>query len=170
MKYTVGILVISDRAFSGERPDQTLPCFEKALAGNSFEIRESAIVDDDPSRIEEALKSMVDKQFDLVFTTGGTGCGIRDNTPEVTSRILTKATPGLDEAIRAFSREKSDFAIYSRAVSGLAGKTFIVNLPGSPKAVTEILSFILPTLEHPLKLVAGLVADCVAETKNHDTH
>lgn len=171
MPYSVAIIIVSDRAASGEREDQCLPVFYSILPPATFEITQTRIISDDPDQIRAALKELLDQKPRLLFTSGGTGCGVRDNTPEITAELLTKPTPGVDEAIRSFSREKARFAMYSRAVSGLAGDTFVVNLPGSPGAVAEILQFLLPTIEHPLKLVAGQIKDCKDcddENRNHD--
>jgi len=165
LSYSVGIIIISDRAFSGERPDMCLPRFEKMLERSIYEISESTIINDDADTIEITLRSFVAKNLNLIFTSGGTGCAPRDNTPEATRRVIERLTPGVDEAIRAFSKEKAKFAIYSRATSGIAAGSFIVNLPGSPDAVAEILDFLLPTIEHPLKLLAGQVKDCQKDMK-----
>jgi len=162
MSYSVGIIIISDRASRGEREDGCLPVFKETL-DNRFEISESAIISDDPKNINTALQDFISKGYSLIFTSGGTGCAPRDNTPEVTKKIIERFTPGVDEAIRTFSTTKSAYAIYSRAVSGIAKNSFIVNLPGSPKAVKEIVAFLLPTIEHPLRLVANLVKDCQKE-------
>ncbi len=162
MPYSVGIIIISDRASRGEREDGCLPVFKETL-DDRFEIVESKIVSDDPVNIESAIKEFIAKEYSLIFTSGGTGCAPRDNTPEVTQNIIERFTPGVDEAIRTFSVTKSAYAIYSRAVSGISKNSFIVNLPGSPKAVKEIVEFLLPTIEHPLRLVANLVKDCQKE-------
>ncbi len=164
MSYAVGILVLSDRAYTGEREDECLPVFRKLLNPPDFVISETIVSSDDPIMIRESLRSMITKQYALIITTGGTGCSPRDNTPEVTSALLDKPTPGVDEAIRRFSETKSKFAMYSCAVSGVAGKSFILNLPGSPAAVREILEFLLPSLTHPLKLIAGATGDCNSES------
>lgn len=163
MGYQVGIIILSDRAFSGEREDGCIPVFRELLTPLDYEIAEAVVISDDPNMIEQTLRSFIANEYPLIITSGGTGCSDRDHTPEITSRLLDKPTPGVDEAIRRFSQTKSKFAIYSRAVSGLAGKSFVLNLPGSPRAVREILEFLLPTLTHPLKLVAGEVKDCNAE-------
>lgn len=167
MAYSVGIIIISDRASSNERKDACIPVFESVLAGTSYEIVATRIVSDDRDNIESAFNDFLGKKLRLILTCGGTGCGVRDNTPEVTSALLTKPTPGLDEAIRLFSKSKAKFAMFSRGVSGVAGQSFVVNLPGSPKAVSEIMNFLLPTIEHPLKLIANEIDDCVSEI-NHD--
>ncbi len=160
MNYTTGIVIISDRAFSGERHDECIPVITELLQDQPFEIVETAIVSDDCEKIEEQLRLNISRGDNLILTSGGTGCAERDNTPEVTARLIQKFTPGVDEAIRQFSISKSPYAIYSRAISGIAGNSFIINLPGSPKAVREIITFLLPTLKHPLGLIAGSVNDC----------
>ena len=164
MKYDTGILVVSDRAAAGERPDACLAVFRRLLAQSSFDIVSEEIVPDEAAIIEDRLRELVRRGVALILTSGGTGCGPRDITPEVTRKLLDKPTPGLDEAIRAESRPHAPFAIFSRAVSGVAGRSFIVNLPGSPRAVAQILEYLLPILEHPVKLVRGEVTDCAEET------
>lgn len=164
MSFKVGVIILSDRAFSGEREDECIPVFRELITPPDFEIAEAVVISDDPTMIEETLKSFIAKEYSLIITSGGTGCSPRDNTPEITARLIDKPTPGVDSAIRRFSETKSRFAIYSRAVSGLAGKSFLINLPGSPRAVREIVEFLLPTIMHPLKLVAGDVKDCNTES------
>jgi molybdenum cofactor synthesis domain-containing protein len=163
MPFEVGIIIISDRASTGEREDQCIPVFKSLLDSDRFEIAETAIVSDDPADIKTALEKMIANGRHLIFTSGGTGCGPRDNTPEVTRQLLEKPTPGLDEAIRTYSATKSRNAYFSRACSGVVGNSFIVNVPGSPKAVGEILEFIDPIIEHPLKLIARQIKDCTEE-------
>jgi len=160
MPHSVGILICSDRAAEGTRKDGCLPVFRELLNTERFTIVSSRIVPDDPPEIRETLEDFINQKLQLIFTSGGTGCAPRDFTPDVTISLIEKTTPGVDEAIRAYSRQHAPNAIYSRAVSGIAGGSFIVNLPGSPKAVAEILRFLLPTIEHPLKLIAGGVTDC----------
>lgn len=162
MSYSVGIIIVSDRVFSGERQDNCLDVFKKYL-DDRFTLSESLIVNDDPEMIADALRKFISKKYNLIFTSGGTGCSKRDNTPEVTKSIIDKFTPGVDEAIRHFSKTKSPFAIYSRAVSGITNKSFIINLPGSPNAVKEIMEFLLETIEHPLKLITDQIEDCQKE-------
>ena len=160
MNYTVGVIIISDRAASGEREDGCLSVIRAAIENTEFSIAESMVISDEPDAIRDALRSFIAHGYNLILTSGGTGCTKRDNTPEVTLSLLDKPTPGLDEAIRAFSREKSPYASFSRAVSGVAGSSYIINMPGSPKAVGEILGFVLPIIAHPLKLIAGTITDC----------
>jgi molybdopterin adenylyltransferase len=163
MPYNVAILIVSDRASTGEREDASLPVFKEALENTRFNITATKIVSDTPEKIQRALESLIRINPQLILTSGGTGCAPRDNTPEVTARLLERLTPGVDEALRAFSATKAKYAMYSRGVSGIVGSTFIINLPGSPKAVRELMEFLLPTLEHPLKLLASQISDCANE-------
>lgn len=163
MSYRVATLVVSDRVSRGEREDGCLPVFESLLAGSVFALDEKSVCSDDPDSITEALRGLLVKEPALIFISGGTGCSARDNTPEVCAALIDNPTPGIDEAIRRFSAEKTALAIYSRAVSGFSDDTLIISLPGSPKAVAEILAFLLPTLEHPLRLRAGKISDCADE-------
>lgn len=167
MNYSVAVIIVSDRAATGVRKDKCLPVFEEQLSRHGLTLQESFIVSDDSDQILAALNQCIDAPYDLILTAGGTGCAPRDNTPEVTSRILDKPTPGVDEAIRRFSESKSPHAIFSRAVSGVAGKSYIVNLPGSPKAVGEILEFLLPRLKHPLGLISRSIIDCATEDNSN---
>ena len=163
MNFTVGVAIISDRASRGQREDRCLPVIRAILDGTEFDLTESVVVSDEPTAIREALTSFISRRYSLILTSGGTGCAARDNTPEVTRSLLDRPTPGVDEAIRTFSRDKSPYAMFSRAVSGVAEHSFIINMPGSPKAVQEILAFILPVIKHPLKLIAGAITDCQEE-------
>lgn len=168
MIYRVAAVVISDRASRDEKADGCLPVFAQCLGKTNLRLEESRIVSDDSDEIRAVLKDLIRLDFHLVFTAGGTGCGPRDNTPEATRSFIEKYTTGIDEAIRSFSMKHSPYAIFSRGVSGYAGKTLIINLPGSPKAVGEILEFLLPIIEHPLKLSTGEIRDCRQEARDYD--
>lgn len=168
MVFDVGVIVVSDRAARGEREDTCIPVFRKHLNVSQFRMIDTAVVPDDIDAIQLILRRMIDGEYSLIFTAGGTGCSPRDNTPEATIPFIEKRTPGIDEAIRAFSIRKSPHAAYSRGVSGICEKSLIVNLPGSPKAVGEILSFLIPTLGHPLRLLSGEKLDCANELKRND--
>jgi molybdopterin adenylyltransferase len=166
--YNVGIIVISDRAARGERKDTCIPVFMEYLNDDQFRLVDTAVVPDDIEAIQAVLREMIDKGYSLVFTAGGTGCGPRDNSPEATTPFIDRRTPGIDETIRAFSALKSPHAAYSRGISGIGEKSLIINLPGSPKAVGEILSFLKPTLAHPLRLISGEKIDCASELGKND--
>lgn len=165
MSYSVAIIIISDRAASGERKDECLPAFKTVLQNTEFEIAHTAIVSDTPAEIKQALQAAIKSGVQLLFTSGGTGCAARDNAPEVTAELLERPTPGVAEALRRFSATRARFAMYSRGVSGIVGSTFIINLPGAPQAVRELVEFLLPTLEHPLKLLANQINDCASEAR-----
>jgi molybdopterin adenylyltransferase len=167
MSYTVGIIIVSDRSYTGERKDECVDAIESAF-DERFNMTESVIVNDNPEMIEDALVNFISKDYNIIITSGGTGCAARDNTPEATIKLLEKPTPGIDEAIRRYSQTKSAYAIYSRAVSGIVNKSLIINLPGSPRAVKEIVEFLITTIEHPLRLIANQVEDCQKELNNEN--
>ncbi|MEK7873890.1 MAG: MogA/MoaB family molybdenum cofactor biosynthesis protein [Chloroflexota bacterium] len=122
-----------------------------------------AIVPDERERIAEVLREWADSgQVDLILTTGGTGLGPRDVTPEATRDVLDREAPGLAEAMRADTLKKTPFAMISRQVAGARGRCLIVNLPGSPKAVRECLEVVLPVLPHAVELLRG-------DTASHPT-
>lgn len=166
--FDVGVIIVSDRASSGEREDGCLPVFDEVCDGTDLHIVDRRIVSDDPDRIKEAIESLQKAGRALILTSGGTGCSDRDNTPEVSRQIIEKFTPGIDEAIRSFSARQAPFAIFSRGVSGIVGRSLLINLPGSPKAVREVMQFLLPIINHPLKLLANQINDCQEEIKLHD--
>ncbi len=168
MNFSVGIIIVSDRAAAGEREDECLPVFQTAFTDTPFTITEVAVVPDDRANIETTLRNFISASYQLIFTAGGTGCAPRDVTPEVTATLLDKPTPGVDEAIRDYSRGKSPYAVFSRACSGVAGQSFVINLPGSPKAVAEILEYLIPIVPHVLKLIAGEIVDCRKELSEDD--
>ena len=127
---------------------------------------EQSVVPDDRKAIEEALIRLSDRvKVDLILTTGGTGFSVRDVTPEATMAVAERNAPGIAEAIRAYSGTITPRAMLSRAVSVIRGRTLIINLPGSPKAVRESLDFVLPNLYHGLDVLKGQVTDCSSEGK-----
>ena len=126
------------------------------LLGLGIGVAERVIVPDDFETIREALISFADKaQVDLILTTGGTGFADRDVTPEATLAVIDREAPGIAEAIRRETAASTKFAMLSRAVAGIRGKTLIINLPGSPKGVRECFAVLEPVLVHALKLIRG---------------
>lgn len=158
MSARVGILTVSDRASSGEYPDQSGPTLRQlVLERLRAEVVDCAVVPDDPDAIRTMLVTWADvHQLDLVLTTGGTGFAPRDVTPEVTRSIIQREAPGLVFAMLRNGLRVTPYAMLSRAVAGIRGHTLIVNLPGSPKAACESLESILPALPHALAMLGNL--------------
>lgn len=153
--YQTGILTLSDLGSKGLRQDQSGPQIEALLkATQLYEIVERKILPDDGDIIKTTLINWCDeKKLDLILTTGGTGFSPRDITPEATIAVCQRMAPGIAEAMRIHSLKITPKAMLSRSVSGIRGKTLIINLPGSPKGVKENLEGILPALDHGLKML-----------------
>lgn len=157
----IGILTVSDKGFRGEREDRSAKVIEETIAPFHPEATIYRIVPDEKEEIGRQIIRMVDEEgCDLVLTTGGTGISVRDVTPEATREVIDKEVPGLAEVMRQESFKITPHAALSRAIAGIRGKSLIVNLPGSPKAVKECLGIILPALPHALELIKGRVEEC----------
>lgn len=156
-----GILTASDKGSLGQREDESGKVIAKMLKQIDAEIVEYCIVPDERIVISEQLKKMSDElSIDLILTTGGTGFSPRDITPEATLDVIDRQVPGIPEAMRAKSLEITSRAMLSRAICGIRGKTLIVNLPGSPKAVAESLEVILSVLPHGIEILKGTTGEC----------
>jgi molybdopterin adenylyltransferase len=154
--YRVGILTVSDMGARGLRPDTSGQAIRDILATLDAEIVRYEVVPDERHQIEDRLRRWADEDgLDLVLTTGGTGLGPRDVTPEATRAVIDREALGLVVAMVCEGLKHTPLAMLTRAVAGLRGRTLIVNLPGSPKAVRENLQVILPVLPHALELARG---------------
>lgn len=149
------LIVLSDRAASGERADGCLPVMRESL-GPSWSIVRERVIPDDPDALQAELIDLCDGgHADLVLTSGGTGLGPRDRTPQATAAILDYPVPGISEAIRASAVPRLATAMLSRGVAGVRHRTLIVNLPGSPRAVAESIAAIRDALPHAVALLNG---------------
>ena len=156
-----GILTASDRCFRGERRDESGMLLKSLVETLSMEVVAYRVFPDDEAVLKKALCHMADHlNCHIVLTTGGTGLGPRDHTPEATKAVMEKEVPGLAEAIRQQSIQQTPFAMLSRAVAGIRGRTLMINLPGSPGAVREAFDIIKPVLYHAAELIKGEVTDC----------
>jgi len=162
----LGIIIISDRATTGERPDETIPLVRSWCTGKSMVLALSLTVPDDRSAIRKALERTLQKEdLDVVITSGGTGLSERDITPEITRKFIDKATPGIDEFLRAMGRQRTPFAVLSRGISGMAGNCLVVNMPGNPQAVIDNLDWLHPIISHALRVNRGSAADSEHQAK-----
>ena len=155
------IITASDSGYRGEREDLSGPAIKEILEREGYEVISMDILPDDQVMLAGKLQEIADSEkAELILTTGGTGFSERDVTPEATEEVIERKVPGIPEAIRAYSMTITKRAMLSRATAGIRGKTLIVNLPGSPKAVRESLEYIIDTLAHVLEILSGEARDC----------
>ena len=154
MTIRCGILTLSDRSSRGERGDSSGPALVTLVEAENWSVVKHEILSDEEAAIRGILTSWADSgELDVILTTGGTGFSPRDVTPEATRAVIDREAPGLAEAMRAASLKITPHAMLSRVVTGIRGKTLIVNLPGSPKGAVENLQVILPVLPHAVQLL-----------------
>jgi len=156
---TVAVLTMSDRGSKGEREDLSGPMIEDMIKAIGAEVKYCEILPDEKEIIKEKLIEY-SKKADLILTTGGTGLAPRDVTPEATLDVLDKQVPGLAEAMRSEGLKKTSRSMLSRAVAGVKGRSLIINLPGSPKAVKENLAVILDVIPHAIEKIRGDPSEC----------
>jgi len=150
------VVIVSDKGYAGQREDVSGPLLADLLREMGAEIVSQTIVPDEQAAIERTLIELADEaQVDLVVTTGGTGPAPRDVTPEATQAIIGREVPGLAEALRFEGYRKTPLAVISRGVAGIRGRTLIVNLPGSPRAVREGMETLVPILPHAVRMIRG---------------
>ncbi|GAC1513035.1 MAG: MogA/MoaB family molybdenum cofactor biosynthesis protein [Chloroflexota bacterium] len=156
MDLRVGILTISDSVSAGSTEDRGGPAIRTALAHDDWNVVHATVVPDEQDQIEAILRRWADDDaLEVIFTTGGTGLGPRDVTPEATLAVATRLVPGIAEAIRAAGLLQTQGAMLSRAVACLRHATLIVNLPGSPAGATDGVQVVQPVLEHAIATIRG---------------
>ena len=159
--FTAAWITLSDKGAAGEREDKSGPLIGDILTEAGYNVVEGVLIPDEPALLKKELMRLADqRQVNVIFTTGGTGFSKRDRTPEATRDVCDRMTPGIAEAIRAYSMTKTPTAMLSRATAGMRNETLIINLPGSPKAVRECLEFVLHPLEHGLEIMLGRDGEC----------
>ena len=161
---TVGILVASDQGSKGLRVDESGALIKQMVEEKGYQVVYEVMVSDDIEVLREAMLHMADAlKCHLILTTGGTGFSKRDNTPEATVQVIERPCPGIVEAMRWISFQKTPKAMLSRAAAGIRGDSIIVNLPGSPKAVRECLEVILEALAHGIDILVGDARECASK-------
>lgn len=160
--FSLAWITLSDKGSRGERVDTSGPAIRDTLMSSlDISLARGVVIPDEAVRLKACLTDFcLEQGFDLVFTTGGTGVGPRDITPEVTLPLLDKRLAGFERAMTQASLSKTPHAVISRAVAGIMGASLVINLPGSPKAVRENLQAILPALQHTVEKLQGDPRDC----------
>ena len=152
----VAVITISDTVSQKTRTDASGPAVSARCRELGWNIVSETVIPDDPAFIRDRLTTLAGGgEVDLILTTGGTGIGPRDSTPEATTQACEKLVPGIPEVMREYGRKKNPHAILSRAVAGVLGATLIVNLPGSPKGATESLDAVAELLPHAMDVLRG---------------
>ncbi len=149
----VAIVTVSDSAYDGAREDLAGPALAEKLIEAGFAVIGHTVVPDERSDIAQTLRDLAEVDAPLVVTTGGTGLGPRDVTPEATQDVVERTVPGIPEAMRRAGASQTPYAILSRGVCGVLGHTLIVNLPGNPDGAVDSLASVLPVLPHALDVL-----------------
>jgi molybdenum cofactor synthesis domain-containing protein len=159
-RFSAGLITVSDKSSRGEREDEGGRILRELVESLGGDVRDQVVVPDEADQIAAVIREMVDAQrLAAVFTTGGTGLAPRDVTPQATASVIDFEVPGMAEAMRATSLQKTPAAMLSRALVGVRGQALIVNLPGNPKAVLECLEVIAPALGHALDTLGAQVGE-----------
>ena len=171
MEMRLGIITISDKGSRGEREDLSGAVIKELMENAGAVTQQYDIIPDEAPVIAEKLAAWADSaNFDVIVTTGGTGLAVRDVTPDATRTILDREIPGFGEMMRLETLKYTPMAILSRATAGTRGRTLIINLPGSPKAVRECLTAVLPVIPHAVEIITGAVTEHAAPAgrQEHD--
>ena len=155
MTHRAHVITVSDGVSAGTREDLSSPALRNLLQNADFEVSEPEVVPDKNERITDAIVAAVVAGADLVVTTGGTGLGPRDVTPQATSMLIDYEVPGISELMRRSGVTSTPMAVLSRGLAGVRGHTLILNVPGSMKGATESLEAVLPVLGHAMQLLHG---------------
>jgi molybdopterin adenylyltransferase len=160
MQIQAGIITVSDRASKGIYDDESGPALKAAAAGYGWKVLAESLVPDEKQAIQLAVREQVATGCQLILTTGGTGVGPRDVTPEAVSEIAEREVPGFGELMRLESAKLTPNAILSRSLAVVVGKTLVICLPGKPKAAVECLGFVAGAVPHCLAVLQGTPAGC----------
>lgn len=155
MSPAAAVITVSDRSARGERADGSGPIAVTALRAAGFACDEAIIIPDGADEVERTLRETLQRGIRLIITTGGTGIGPRDRTPEGTARVLDRELPGIAEELRRRGATEKPAALLSRGLTGVAGNAVIVNLPGSTSAVTDGMRLVLQLADHALGQLEG---------------
>lgn len=159
--FRVAVITSSDSGFAGEREDASGPVISRIVKEFGYKVVFETILPDDINMLYDEMKHLCDNNTaDLILTTGGTGFSQKDCMPEATQRVSERMVPGIPEAMRVYSMKITKRAMLSRATCGIRKNTLILNLPGSPKAVEECLTYVLPELKHGLNILTGIDNNC----------
>jgi len=165
----LGIITISDKAWQGQRPDKSGQAIRDSFSAVDSQVVKYEVIPDELDIIASKLAQWADEGgVDIIITTGGTGLGQRDVTPEATLSVVDKVVPGFGEMMRARTFSATPLSLLSRAVAGVRKKCLIINLPGSPKAAGECLEVILPAIPHAVEIIKGEVTEHTAPDTGKD--
>lgn len=168
-KIKAAVIVVSDSVAAGKKQDKSGKLIVERLEKEGVTVAQYKVVSDDEPQIEATVKDFADKgHYDVIITTGGTGLGPRDRTPEVMDRLLDLEIPGIAETTRSYGQERMPMAMLSRARAGVRGKTLIINLPGSSKAVSENMDALFPSVFHTIAILHGSGHD--SDQSEKDAH
>ena len=152
------VVTVSDGVFHGKREDKSGPALVNLLHRGGFDVGAPEVVPDEVERITEAIETAISRGVDMVVTTGGTGLGPRDVTPQATKALVDYEVPGIGEEMRRVGAASTPMAALSRGSGGVRGRTLIISVPGSPEGAVESLEAVMPILGHALQLLRGETA------------